>query len=306
MFPMSMMAQELQPLTLAGHKSGVNVFSFSPDGKRLISGSKDGALKVWDVTQNYKVIKEFSFGDDAITALHYNHKGDKISIGSLECLQIYNSTTFKRMARKKKAHVTFVKSGNFSPDDHFIVSSSWKENALVVWESTSLKQVIELSEPIWTDEAFFSPDGNYIISCNHDNNAKIWDVKTGNILKTFAGHRDWIYSVKVTADMSTLITGSFDQTLKLWDLKTGKLLTSLNGHKEGITTIALSPNNQLLASGSVDGAIIVWDVITRQEKFKLREIGSAILHLEFSPDGKSLVSGNFDGSLLVWTMPDSK
>ncbi len=301
-----MMAQELQPLTLTGHKSGVNVCSFSPDGKTLISGSKDGALKVWDVAQNYKVIKEFSFGDDPITALHYNHKGDKISIGSMQCLQIYKSSNFKRITSKKKAHATYVKSGNFSPDDQFIVSSSWKDNALVIWESSTLKQVIELSESIWTDDAIFTPDGNYVISCNHANTVKVWDLKTGNIVKTFAGHTDWVYGAKITKDMKTLITGSFDQTIKIWDFKTGKLLHTLTGHKDGIAALSLSPNDQLIASASVDGVLIVWDVTTQQEKFRLSIGGQAILQLEFSPDGKSLVASRFDGNLNVWNLSEIK
>lgn len=304
--PFLLCAQEFPSLILTGHKAGVNVCSFSPDGKRLMSGSKDGVIRVWDVTQHYKMMKEFSFGDDAITALHFNHAGDKFSVGSLNSLQIFNSATFKRIVRKKNAHVTFVKSGNFSIDDQLIVSSSWKENALVVWDASTLKKVMELAEPVWTDEASFTPDGKYIISCNHDNMAKVWDVKTGNIVKTFAGHTDWIYAVKVTSDMTTLITGSFDQSIKLWEFSTGKLLHTLTGHKDGIAALAVSPNNQMIASASVDGVIIVWDLTTQQEKFRLADRGSAILQLEFSPDGKSLVASNFDGTLRVWDLSTAK
>jgi len=305
-FPNNLNAQEHPFLTLSGHKEGVNVCSFSPDGTKLISGSKDGIIKVWDVAQNYKAIKEISLGDDPITALQYNHKGDKFSVGTLECFEIYNAQNYKRINRKKKAHVTFVKSGNFSPDDVYIVTSSWKENALVVWETNTLKQVIELAEPIWTDEASFTPDGNYIISGNHDNNAKIWDVKTGNIVKTFAGHSDWVYSVKVTSDMKTLITGSFDKTVKLWDFKSGKLLYTFEGHQDGIATMALAPNNQWLASASVDGVIKIWDLNTQTLKFTLAEKGAAVLDLEFSPDGKSLVSTAADNSIFVWDISNLK
>lgn len=306
LLPAVLFAQEFANITLTAHKSGVNLCSFSPDGKIMISGSKEGTIKVWDVEQNYKAIKEFSLGDDAISALHFNHKGDKISIGSLEGLHIYNSSTYKRIARKKKAHVTFVKSGNFSPDDQFVVSSSWKENALVIWESATLKQVMELGENIWTDEAIFTPDGKYIVSCNHDNNAKVWDVKTGNIIKTLAGHTDWVYGVKITSDMKTVVTGSFDQTVKLWDFNSGKLINTLKGHKDGIAALALSPNNQFVASGSVDGAIIIWDIISQQEKVRLLESGAILLHLEFSPDGKSLAGCAVDGTIRIWDLTNLK
>ena len=35
--------------TLAGHKGGVNSVAFSPDGKRALTGSFDGTLRLWDL-----------------------------------------------------------------------------------------------------------------------------------------------------------------------------------------------------------------------------------------------------------------
>jgi len=41
---------KLQTLTLYGHSSPVRSVSFSPDGKRIVSGSYDNTLKVWDIS----------------------------------------------------------------------------------------------------------------------------------------------------------------------------------------------------------------------------------------------------------------
>ena len=35
-------------VTLNGHSGTVHSVSFSPDGKRIVSGSDDNTLKVWD------------------------------------------------------------------------------------------------------------------------------------------------------------------------------------------------------------------------------------------------------------------
>ncbi|MBL7923228.1 MAG: WD40 repeat domain-containing protein [Bacteroidia bacterium] len=293
-------AQTSPLFILAGHQEGVNICAFSPDGKTLISGSKDGVLKVWDVAARYKPLKEIVTGDDAITALNFSHAGDRFAAGTLNTLLIFDSKTYKTLAKKKKAHSSFVKSASFSPDDKLIVSSSWKENALMVWESTKLKKVNQLSESIWTDDAFFTEDGKYIISCNHDDVAKAWDAQTGNIVKTFAGHKDWIYAVQLTGNMKTLITGSFDKTIKLWDFESGQLLNTLSGHREGISTLALSPDNRLIASASIDGSIVLWDLQKQQELMRLSEKGSSVLHLEFSPDSKTLLSCSADHTLSVW------
>ena len=39
-----------ETLTLKGHSEPVWSVSFSPDGKRIVSGSLDDTLKVWDIS----------------------------------------------------------------------------------------------------------------------------------------------------------------------------------------------------------------------------------------------------------------
>ena len=39
-----------ETLTLKGHSWVVSSVSFSPDGKRIVSGSSDNTLKVWDIS----------------------------------------------------------------------------------------------------------------------------------------------------------------------------------------------------------------------------------------------------------------
>mgnify|MGYP002525352262 CR=1 FL=1 len=37
-------------LTVEGHSGDVTSVSFSPDGKRIVSGSDDNTVKVWDIS----------------------------------------------------------------------------------------------------------------------------------------------------------------------------------------------------------------------------------------------------------------
>jgi WD40 repeat protein len=42
-------SEQAKELTLEGHSGPVLSVSFSPDGKRIVSGSFDNTLKAWDV-----------------------------------------------------------------------------------------------------------------------------------------------------------------------------------------------------------------------------------------------------------------
>jgi WD40 repeat protein len=63
--------QEL--LTLKGHIDYVTSVCFSPDGKRILSGSGDGTMKIWDtgkgqelltLSENIKPVESVSFSPD--------------------------------------------------------------------------------------------------------------------------------------------------------------------------------------------------------------------------------------------------
>ena len=43
-------SEAAETLTLKGHSGFVSSVSFSPDGKRIVSGSYDNTLKVWDIS----------------------------------------------------------------------------------------------------------------------------------------------------------------------------------------------------------------------------------------------------------------
>ena len=45
-----------ETLTLKGHSNAVMSVSFSPDGKRIVSGSVDKTLKVWDAQTGQEML----------------------------------------------------------------------------------------------------------------------------------------------------------------------------------------------------------------------------------------------------------
>src|SRR5262245_31133638 len=69
------------PTTLKGHKDTITCVTYSPDGKALASGSKDGSVILWDVS-TLKVRGTLPGHKVMVTAVAFSPDGKAIATSS--------------------------------------------------------------------------------------------------------------------------------------------------------------------------------------------------------------------------------
>ncbi len=180
-------------LTLQGHTRDVLTLAYSPDGKRLASGSghesrrAPGEVKVWDAQTGQEL-------------------------------------------RVLQGHSNRVSSVAFSPDGKRLASASG-DNTVKVWDPQTGQELLtfrEHSRPVTS--VAFSPDGKRLASASSDKTVKVWDARTGQELFSLQGHTDDVNSVVFSPDGKRLASASDDQTVKVWEAQTGQELLTLKGH----------------------------------------------------------------------------
>ena len=62
-------------LTMKGHTGIISCIAFSPDGKRIISGSADQTIRMWDVQNGMAVSKPLLGHDKPVTAVAFSPNG---------------------------------------------------------------------------------------------------------------------------------------------------------------------------------------------------------------------------------------
>ena len=213
----------------SGHTAAVTCGRFLPDGKRLITGSEDGSLIVWD-PRTSAVVHKLSQNDGrfklngGVTCVAVNYSSSAAIVGGAEGgLRIINLTN-GQVVQNLESHA----------EDGSVEAVAWSPGTVG-------------SVGLW-------------ISAGTDGKVKVFEVNNGSLRWT-GEHEDAITSLALhPASTHLLTTGSVDRTSKTWDLRTGRLQQTSIGHTDVVHAVAVSSDGKLIASGSDDGTARVFAI----------------------------------------------
>ena len=282
-----------------GYSGDIGSIAFSPDGKQLVSGSRDKTLKLWDV-QSGKELKAFKGHSGSVGSVAFSPDGKQLVSGSWDkTLKLWDAQSGKEL-KTFKGHSDTIESVAFSPDG-LQQASGGNGKTVKLWDVKSgklIKTFVGHSDTV--ESVAFSPDGQQLVSGGHDKTLKLWDVRSGKLIKTFVGHSDTVQSVFFRPDGKQLVSGSWDKTLKLWDVQSGKELHTFKGHSDAVDKAALSPDGKQLVSGGLLQPLKLWDVQSGKLIKTFENHSETATSVAFSPDSQQLVSGNWDKTLKLW------
>jgi WD40 repeat protein len=216
---------------LRGHYGAVICCSFSHDGRRIVSGSSDNTLRIWELGNIIK-IKIFGGHDGCIYAISISPDGNAVISAGDHHIKLWD---LKNSALNHVVlHDLFgILSCSFSPDGSRIVWGDF-ENISRLWNVTE-KDFITLwkgrgplsSSLIYNNNDIplcnFSPDGSRIIGRFEEHILKLFDAMNCEEILTLDGH-DSVSSCVFSPDATMILSGSCDATLQLWDSRNGNEL----------------------------------------------------------------------------------
>ena len=289
------------------------VFSatFSPDGKYIVSASRDKTVRIWDAMTGKQVGEPLVGHTEAVRFATFSPDSKYIVSASWDkTVRIWDVKTGKQIGGPLEGHTGEVNSTTFSPDSQYIVSASW-DKTVRIWDVKTGKQIggplVGHTEAV--NSATFSPDGKYIVSASDDKTVRIWDTKTGKqIGGPLVGHTKAVNSATFSPDGKYIVLPSNDKTIRICDAKTGKQIGKpLVGHTWLVISATFSPDGKYIVSASSDGTVRVWDAKTGDQIGKPLEGHAGFVYsATFSPDGKYIVSASHDRTVRIWDAKTGK
>ncbi|KIN96777.1 hypothetical protein M404DRAFT_37725, partial [Pisolithus tinctorius Marx 270] len=132
---------------LHGHTSEVSSVAFSPDGKRIVSGSSDKTVRVWDVEGGVQIGRPLEGHTEEVSSVAFSPDGKRIVSGSKDkTVRVWDVEGGVQIGSPLVGHTDAVESVAFSPGGKRIVSGS-RDKTVRVWENEH--QAVKLHDDGW-------------------------------------------------------------------------------------------------------------------------------------------------------------
>lgn len=328
--------------TIEAHSSWINGIAFSNDSRRLVSGSNDDNITIWDITTG-KPIKEFRKTIANIDRLTYE-KQHRLITTSSSTIKKQTTVTWE-LDQGIGIKNVFITKPQIRSDEFLSMDSAGKQllithdSALMIFDPVSGKEIQTTPLPFW-GSAIMAPGGEYVFFQNRKTDSFYILKKGFTVPELFAPHPDSdtntyhrsVGAIDFSKDGKLVAAGGAGPDIYIWNRDTKQYLRNLNyldadssERKKGtyhedeylalpnskIYCLKFSPDGKHLAAGvhfpdpiAYGGLVIVWDVATgKMLHWEIAHI-YPVQSINWSPDGKYLITGGNDKFVKIWAYED--
>jgi WD40 repeat protein len=301
---------------LPGHRHSVMSLALSADGRWLVSGSRDGTLRVWNaLTVTREAVLSPGWWRPAMWAVAISPDGALAAGGSDDFVVRVWDVRQRALRARLEGHEQSIRVLAFSPDGALLASGG-RDTTVRLWETATWRLLRTLPHGNTVRALAFTPDGARVFTGTADDVIHAWDVATGAPVGLLRGHGNTVQALAVSPDGRTLISGGADRTLRLWSLGPPRRPAVLEldrsdeppsrwelyGIHPGpeVMALALAPDGRVVASGHRDSAIRLWSLPEGVEVARLPSPAATTYAVAFSRDGRYLYSGGDDDVIYRW------
>lgn len=291
-------------VTRAKNSTPVMALSWTPGGRRLLTGNQEGEFTLWDgINFSFELI--MSAHDTSFRSMAWSHNRNYLLTSDAGGNIKYWSPSIAPVQSIDSHNGNAIHALSFSPSDTKFVSCG-DDAKIIVWDWSSHSEERVMEGHGWDVKTVqWHPRSSLVASGSKDNLVKLWDPRIGNCVSTLYGHKNTVTKVAWNDNGNWLLTASRDQLIKLYDMRAMKEMISLKGHSKEVTSLAWHPLiESVFASGGMDGTLIYWNVGPKGTEAPAAKIpfahDMAIWDLQWHPAGHMLATASNDRQTKFW------
>ncbi|HYC78328.1 MAG TPA: WD40 repeat domain-containing protein [Planctomycetota bacterium] len=300
----------LRPLPATGevrfsvaHDLDLRTCAFDPkNGRRLLSGGVDHAVRLWDVELGYAVdlpsphagpVSGVAFGGGSIVSASVD--------GEVAWYDAAGSRPAPKGVRSEGVKINGL-AVRADSDDAYVCGGDGRMIRLAL-DKPALAVAQHRGE---AKGAAFDASGRRLLSCAGERALRLTDLDAAGAATRSeplpAGPEDghW-HCCGFRPDGRVAAAGALSGAVSLFDVVENRLLATLRGHAGSVEGCAWSPDGARLLTGGADGTVRVWDPAKGVELFAVRASRLTVYAAAYDPDGVRIATASQDGALRLWS-----
>lgn len=212
------------PRAFLGHVPPIQALTFTPDSRRMLTGSEGGWLQVWDVESGEPVGQTWAGQGDA---------------GPIQALAV-------------------------TPDDTTVIAVQGSAVRLWQADGRLLRTIpgeFDERAPGITGPKVIAmgATGNLLAIGYADGRIILMGMQDGAVRQTLnAG--EWVRTLTISPGGKWLAAGTYGGQVRLWRLADGALFELRDSPSSAIVGLAIDPGEQIVAASAIDGTVHFWAI----------------------------------------------
>ncbi len=286
-------------VTLAG--AGISNLSWDPSGPRLLTGSVEGEVTIWDVLSGQRALRLRQLGEP-VDSVAFSPDGHLVAAASHQgAVQVWDALTggLRSQGNYLRSKIFSIE---FDPTSTLVVAAG--TSAIAVTDAARGMPVTMLDGTRNIIRvAHFAPTARRILGASRDGSARIWDAAPP--YRTWGAspvHPDCGVVTSLESDRRFVAVSCNREPTRIWDTTSGQLLAELpavtpvdGDFASAYPAVSAAGDRAAIARGNT---VELYDLPGGRLHGTIAH-GAAVNTVAFASAGRDIVSGAVDGSLLV-------